>query len=696
MMQNVQMMLGILLTLWITADSQLKNHTNDIIHILNEERKVLYSYAAPYLLDYPYPGVEKYTHYEMAHLGMLPLVNVGRYLNHKQSAPLDDWEKEVLVRGDLFSVPTVDSLMAENVSDGEVEDNIGDAGRVREIVNVIEIQGEKKNGKLYKTEQNLYHRAKTSRNSVSFRCRRYTSDNCQARLILKDGLYRTCGLEHCHPSEEEEIARIEFVNECCRRVIQQRAPGGLKRIFEQLRHERPEIIIGFDAAIEKRMQRAQQDNKPPVPRTFDEAEALLVELPQYRFLVYKKTLDGSAEFFRSRVSTATGTAFIFISMALLGSLNRSKQLQGEGTFKTPFPVAYVLMSEKTLPLYNLVMGVIIGATLEVNIDQGFACERIISDFEEAILVALQTSFPAAETRGYWFHYGQAIYKRACREAIQRENSIALQLELPETQEAVQRFYQYLAGYLLAIQTPARFSVSGQINRTNNDVGSWNRWFNAHCHGHRQNFWDFIFHLQECEETARLDFIALGQAENIRREALSQRAARKERLIIQRERDLEDGLIDVYEFLHQSMSSFEPAEDFQRELPGNPVRRNQRRVHLNGPVVIPRAGPHNAWQRADQPRRNPALPLDGQALVVARPVGRPRRNPAPPRQNPAPEAVVDVVQPLDQRHQNHVPLNEGQVVAAEAVAIPGGDINDEGEAAPANVRCSLPGWCRGLV
>ncbi|XP_032784330.2 beta-1,3-galactosyltransferase 5 isoform X1 [Daphnia magna] len=76
MMRNVQVMLGILLTLWITADSQLKNHTNDIIHVLNEERKVLYSYAAPYLLDNPYPGVEKYTHYEMARLGMLPLVNV--------------------------------------------------------------------------------------------------------------------------------------------------------------------------------------------------------------------------------------------------------------------------------------------------------------------------------------------------------------------------------------------------------------------------------------------------------------------------------------------------------------------------------------------------------------------------------------------------------------------------------------------
>lgn len=50
--------------------------------------------------------------------------------------------------------------MAENLSDSEVEDNIGDAGRVGEIVYVTEIQGEEKNGKLYKTERNLYHRAK--------------------------------------------------------------------------------------------------------------------------------------------------------------------------------------------------------------------------------------------------------------------------------------------------------------------------------------------------------------------------------------------------------------------------------------------------------------------------------------------------------------------------------------------------------
>ena len=45
------------------------------------------------------------------------------------------------------------------------------------------------------------------------------------------------------------------------------------------------------------------------------------------------------------------------------------------------------------------------------------------------------------------------------------------------------------------------------------------------------YYEFLVHLQECEESARLDFIALSQAQDIRREALSVQAAERERLII---------------------------------------------------------------------------------------------------------------------------------------------------------------------
>jgi hypothetical protein len=77
------------------------------------------------------------------------------------------------------------------------------------------------------------------------------------------------------------------------------------------------------------------------------------------------------------------------------------------------------------------------------------------------------------------------------QAIQQENAADLQLESQEVQDAVQRLYVYWAAYWLIRQTPARFSVNGDKSRTNYDIENWNRWFNARCHGHRQNFWAFI-------------------------------------------------------------------------------------------------------------------------------------------------------------------------------------------------------------
>jgi hypothetical protein len=156
--------------------------------------------------------------------------------------------------------------MDENLStSGSEDENSGDdvenVVRAGEILNVTKIKGERKDGELYKTgDLFLFHTAKRlyviiiifffidvfstkiyelhfRKTSVLYRCRCYKSHHCQARLIKRDGVYRKSGLPHSHPNEAEDIGRIEFVNECCRRVIEQRAPGGLKRIFEQVRHE---------------------------------------------------------------------------------------------------------------------------------------------------------------------------------------------------------------------------------------------------------------------------------------------------------------------------------------------------------------------------------------------------------------------------------------------------------------------------
>ncbi|KZS07362.1 Uncharacterized protein APZ42_028898 [Daphnia magna] len=234
-----------------------------------------------------------------------------------------------------------------------------------------------------------------------------------------------------------------------------------------------------------------------------------------RILVYRRTLDSSTEFFRSRVSTDTGTAFIFLSMAFLGPLSRSKQIQADGTFKTvphlfyqlftfplkayekPFPVAHVLMSEKTLSLYNLVIEDIIGAVLEVNNVQGFACEPILSDLKKLLSFLFKHH---SLLRKCWLLVSllpraneQANNKRACREGL---------IAAYRSRLVINRIIQMMIAFVLL---PAYLINAGVVT--------------------------IQFHLQECEETARLDFIALSQAEDIRREALSTWVAERERLII---------------------------------------------------------------------------------------------------------------------------------------------------------------------
>ncbi|KAI9551122.1 putative microtubule-associated protein futsch isoform X1 [Daphnia sinensis] len=124
-----------------------------------------------------------------------------------------------------------------------------------------------------------------------------------------------------------------------------------------------------------------------------------------------------------------------------------------------------------------------------------------------------------------------------------------------------------------------------------------------------------------------------------------------------------------------------AEGLSEPRPVDRPHRNPASV-AEGLAALPRPVGH--------PRRNSA-PVAEDHVTLPQPIGRPRQNPAPvaegvavlaqpigqPRQNPPPEAVVDAAQPLDRR-----------VVAAEAVAIPGEDMNDEGDPAPANVRCSV--------
>jgi hypothetical protein len=74
--------------------------------------------------------------------------------------------------------------------------------------------------------------------------------------------------------------------------------------------------------------------------------------------------------------------------------------------------------------------------------------------------------------------------------IQRKATELLANEDQFVKDAVDRLFTYMGGYWFARQiTPERFCVNGDCHRTNNDVESFNRYFNDLCDRFHQNFWD---------------------------------------------------------------------------------------------------------------------------------------------------------------------------------------------------------------
>ncbi|XP_045032066.1 uncharacterized protein LOC123474201 [Daphnia magna] len=423
---------------------------------------------------------------------------------------------------------------------------------------------------------------------------------------------------HSHANEENEIARIAVENDCKRRAAEQ--PVRPRMISEQTRQEHPNAVIGFGSNLERAIQRARRRLQPVIPHSFDEAERTITGSDMYR-----KTLNQSADFFHGRVSTDTGNAFIFISLALLPEIRTTREIRSDGTFKTvpnlfyelftlhvlaygkSFPVAYVLMSNKTAELYRIAIDRILQILQEVNPGNHFEVEVLISDFKLAIMGTKQQAFPNARSRGCWFHYAQAIYRRACKElqrayrsvgvirsivkklialtllpsnrayegfqTIRHRTENALLAENPQSRAGVARLFQYMGGYWFTNQGPERFCVSSDDHRTNNEVESFNRWFNARCGPHHKNFWSFIQHLQECNENTERDFIAIWAVQQIRR---PQRLVnkRRNRNIKTLTEQLTSGAIQIYECLDVLDEFFEPdqldrtADELARPAPEN--------------------------------------------------------------------------------------------------------------------------------
>ena len=72
---------------------------------------------------------------------------------------------------------------------------------------------------------------------------------------------------------------MALVNACAREAMTSR--DFPRDIFDRIRRDYPTVVVSYNDAMQKRIQRAKRCMQPRIPKTVDEAAELLMQNPQY-------------------------------------------------------------------------------------------------------------------------------------------------------------------------------------------------------------------------------------------------------------------------------------------------------------------------------------------------------------------------------------------------------------------------------
>ncbi|EFX66578.1 hypothetical protein DAPPUDRAFT_262899 [Daphnia pulex] len=112
--------------------------------------------------------------------------------------------------------------------------------------------------------------------------------NCYGRItVLENGTFLMTNGHNGHPNKRDQIERNAVVNEMM--TLSRDTRQSMRSIFEEVRQRNPNVAIGYDARLQRKMQRARRSNQPAVPTSVDEAEAYLNDNQHYNM-----TNDGNS------------------------------------------------------------------------------------------------------------------------------------------------------------------------------------------------------------------------------------------------------------------------------------------------------------------------------------------------------------------------------------------------------------------
>ncbi|XP_060857293.1 uncharacterized protein LOC132934900 isoform X3 [Metopolophium dirhodum] len=276
-----------------------------------------------------------------------------------------------------------------------------------------------------------------------------------------------------------------------------------------------EIINHPEAAPNYTFLQAQERVKKMRRRRFPlqplDIGQLAVALNEERNAIYASTVQNppSRFFQQALVVNGRSVGLIFANMAAIEKYREdlaTVTLVGiDGTFKTvprvpadlkcfltvqvvfrsvSFPMVYALLGSMTEEVYSALFD-IVRNILPLNYE--LVC--FITDYEKALMSAVQQSFPESQLRCCWFHFTQSIVRYCHR----RMNSV---LDLVRTNPVAAR--------VLRMVGPDLISVFGEEYRTNNYLESFHATLLVQMQRH-PNVWNFLQKLTIIENQYFIEF-----------------------------------------------------------------------------------------------------------------------------------------------------------------------------------------------
>lgn len=308
-------------------------------------------------------------------------------------------------------------------------------------MNVRLIKSNKGRDKLFIDGYTYYYERESANNCVNWACSQRKKYSCKSRVITKLQLDIPCVVKEPQEHSHEPDATEEHVQSANVRVKEgARCSVDPSQIIRDSIVETAEPFRKFlptKAAQKAKIRRVRQAANRE-PRSLEE-----IDIPLNLW-----ALEGEV-FILSERQTGQSKIILLGTKSSLTLLAESDCWVMDGTFYTApaimrqlfsihgrvqgeiVPLVFALMSHKTKHLYEILFQELKQVADEYSIR--LSPQRILCDFEKAIVLSIFESFPEADIKGCLFHFGQIIWRQVQKSGNVRKygncHSFAVQVRM---------------------------------------------------------------------------------------------------------------------------------------------------------------------------------------------------------------------------------------------------------------------------